>query len=75
MNEPLINGLLSFLITVINHACHDIRIVAKWTSSQTYSSLFRALTHAIAAAALAHRSAFAAFAITRFYNSAYNLSD
>jgi len=45
-DESLINGLLSFLIIVMNRACHDVRIVTKWTD-QTYSSLSRALARTI----------------------------
>jgi len=64
MNEPLINGLLSFLITVMNRAWHDIRIVAKRAGSPSVRfvfilALYLAFTRTAAAATLAR-------AITRF---------
>lgn len=42
MNEPLINGPLSFLITMMGHGRHDIRIVAERRAATAHSSLSRA---------------------------------
>lgn len=43
MNEPLINGSLSFLITMMDYGRYDIRIVAERRAATAHSSLSRAL--------------------------------